>query len=918
MNLVLFPVASTNIFPISNSHSGGQLLTEYNLRSRESVGTDMNVTYAIGPSYTHSLDDFDVTMELDGSGTIISSTSLTISAGRALVNGHYVESLVPVDIDLEECNAYLQDRGMTVLKGKLCIGLRIMYSTSQTMNGAMMIENDSGYYTGVQVVILPKEGNVGERFTLPSDSPTDESKVNAHLKLAEFTFTNGSITNIIRNDDKISVISAERISSVTDFISDIYVKKTGLDPWKIYTFAGNGSDTQYDTWCDSMDSLMIWDNDPQTSKGAPNGVASATFWYNPLEDSVLLQLPHKQPDGGIYGSNNEQWHYDDKLIPLPSANYGLGTGGVVTKSYTDIIRNIDNKIQTFYRLPQGKMRYYYDGILTAKKKSEVFPNFPNVYENSTWIPGDYALISQDATVSDQMRSIIDTDINVDTTTIYGRFPSTMYVVLPPRVTGIAYVGYTANPEEVPPSLVDGTPIGRATHTGSEYDYSNIPYVSELLGLENGNFRGIVNTDYFVVQWDNPSGSLINTNYYFYKVSTNTGIMQFSENPIFVTATIPFAQDNVVGGFLNVPADSIGGGYVYRDEYGHLRLADYQILASGVLAYQLGQDYKISGTMSEIQNVLDQYVNERVAFPNATQMKNYQKYNLENGTNESPNNIHLHIELPEVTADDGQLSIEIRNIDSRFSTPVYIHLTGSGSAYTIVNIVNCEKVRILIDDGEPVVQLYNSCLYYDSAIMDGLTTITGLTLWYEKLSSSDPDIQVNGMTVELVGSPTYNSNDEDYWNISTPNDNHYKYALRGITFGPDGCVNGLSLYVTDDITGNNREGNYIFASNFSLPQGSSLQYPVTKLTKPLKVTGTFVTAYPISNYQPIGYTTKETTFTAYTDPYTGNSANNYVTGTISFFTKIVNVYNVNGDIPATQVIDGWATGQYHVFYGGAVE
>jgi hypothetical protein len=395
-------------------------------------------------------------------------------------------------------------------------------------------------------------------------------------------------------------------------------------------------------------------------------------------------------------------------------------------------------------------------------------------------------------------------------------------------------------------------------------------------------------------------------------------MQFSENPIFITATIPFAQDSVVGGFLNVPADSIGGGYVYRDEYGHLRLADYQILASGVLAYQLGQDYKISGTMSEIQNVLDQYVNERVAFPNSTQMKNYQKYNLENGTNESPNNIHLHIELPEVTADDGQLSVEIRNIDSRFSTPVYIHLTGKGSAYTIVNIVNCEKVRILIDDGEPVVQLYNSCLYYDSAIMDSLTTITGLTLWYEKLSSSDPDIQVNGMTVELVGSPTYNSNDEDYWNVSTPNDNHYKYALRGITFSPDGCVMGLSLYVTDDITGNNREGSYIFASNFSLPQGSSLQYPVTKLTKPLKVTGTFVTAYPISNYQPIGYTTKETTFTAYTDPYTGNSANNYVTGTISFFTKIANVYNVNGDIPATQVIDGWATGQYHVFYGGAVE
>ena len=394
MNLTVFPVSTTNIFPISNSHAGGQLLTEFNLRSRESVGTDPAVTYSIGPSYVHSLDDFDVTLELDGSGVPISTSAIMISPGKAVVNGHYIESLTPITIDIDECNARLVSLGQTALKGKLCVGLRVMYSTEQTMNGAMQVENSIGLYTGIQVVILPKEGS-GEVFTTPSDSPTDESKVNAHIKLAEFSFSNGTVSSIKRNDDKISMFTADRISSINSFISDIYVKKTGLDPWKIYTYAGNGADTQYDTWCDSMDSLMVWDNDPHTVAGAPNGVQSATFWYNPLTDKVVLQLPHKQPDGGIYGTDGNQRHYEDKILNLPSANYGLCTGGVVTKAYTSAVRDIDNKIQTFYRLPQGKMRYYYDGVLTEKAKEK---QFPQIYDNCTWTPGDYILVSQDATV----------------------------------------------------------------------------------------------------------------------------------------------------------------------------------------------------------------------------------------------------------------------------------------------------------------------------------------------------------------------------------------------------------------------------------------------------------------------------------------------------------------------------------------
>ena len=43
MNFKTFAVGTTNVFPASNTTEGGQYLSEWNLRSRESVGTDPDV-----------------------------------------------------------------------------------------------------------------------------------------------------------------------------------------------------------------------------------------------------------------------------------------------------------------------------------------------------------------------------------------------------------------------------------------------------------------------------------------------------------------------------------------------------------------------------------------------------------------------------------------------------------------------------------------------------------------------------------------------------------------------------------------------------------------------------------------------------------------------------------------------------------
>ena len=86
MNFVKFDTSYTTAFPVANSTSGGQLLTESNQLSRETVANHSTIEYPCGPSYTHSLRDFEI------SGYIAppqSQSTLYISGGIAIVHGHF-------------------------------------------------------------------------------------------------------------------------------------------------------------------------------------------------------------------------------------------------------------------------------------------------------------------------------------------------------------------------------------------------------------------------------------------------------------------------------------------------------------------------------------------------------------------------------------------------------------------------------------------------------------------------------------------------------------------------------------------------------------------------------------------------------------------------------------------------------------
>ena len=872
MNFNVFNANSTNLWPVANDTKNGQLMTEWNLKSRETVGTNETIQYMCGPSYVHSERDFEVGVLTDGAGQIASSSTLQIAEGWGIVDGVFIQSLVSVTVDLLEINAQAQLEGLPPLKGRLSVGLRAMYATESTVAGTLRTYDSNEIYEGIQLVILPQD-----EFKLPIDVPTQQDQVTAHLKLADFNFVNGSVSSIVQNyPAKVQNVSAERVGNIEKLLSDIYVTKTGLDPRKLYTFAGKGTDdtTRMDTWCDSTGSLMVWDANPQAVDGATSSYKEATFAAQTDGRTVLI-MPHQNVDGMTNTAGTYQ-HYADKKLELPLANYSQGTPGTVDRNYTNHIKEVQEQINNIYRMPAGKQVGFID-ILNDRSE------LPTL--NNNWKVGDYILVRQDNTMSENYTGT--------------QPPSTMYVVLPGIISAYTYASKVDNSDQVPSDLT-GIEIQRDTWDNTEgdlvVDTADPDNYGQYFDLSAG-FRGQLNVDYFMIHVI--TGEDTYTRYYF-KVSA-TGNREYS-SPVQVTAEFPLAQEEIIGGFYNVPETALDNGYVFRDETGHLILLDYALLRSGVLAYQLGEDFETAQgtTAEEIQANLDEYVNSRVAFPNANQIANA----------DNPNVINITIDLSAEAAEDNP-EINIYNIDSRFNTSVYIHINGSADENTVINISDCQKVRIDSNiGGTPVINLYRSCLYYDANVIDYLSTISNMTLWYERYEDDQPNLLVDSMTVTEVDAPVI-PDDLDYWNPSAPNDNHYMYALHSITFGPDGTIVGAGMFVKNESTSNVQEGKSIITSTFTLPQGAGLQYPKSRLTKQIKITGSFVNAYATTS--PQGYMVMNTSFSALTDATSAYDSNDYTEGVISFLTDAELIQSVTG-LPLGTQLDCWQTGSFHCFKG----
>lgn len=867
MNFIRFATGTTNIFPIANSKTGGQLVTEFNIRSKDSVqvgpiSSDDKIHYMVGQSFVNNEDDFSIS---------VSGTALIVHSGRAIINGHFFESLVDVSVDIAEANMKLRKNSQTPLLGHLAVGLRAMYSTETTIAGSLKVENELEYFEGVQVVILPSS-----ELKLPADCPQDQSLVTAHIKLGEFEYRNGSALSPTQNyPAKCQYLNVERIANVESLMSDNYISTKGLNPGYLYVFSGKGSNDNKPTWCNAVDSLIVWDKTSKPVTDKPS-IDRAQF-SEALDGNVHLYLPHKQVDGWV-DSSGRQKYYTPGDIQFPSASYEKNSAGAVTSEYTKTIKKKIESIQT--KMMQGKQRAYIASI-ADESRSELPPI------GSDWTPGDYVLVGTDNSVSESATSNMI------------QSPSTMYIYIGRRVTAVKYAS----------SQPGGTRldfIEVETKSASDIPNTTDPttYNAEL-GISETVYRGEKDSDYiqldYVVVDDN--GKEKSRKSYFYAVSELGTEKEYSIPPVFLTGEIPLATEDTIGGFLNASESYLDGGYVYRDENGHLRLLDYSLLRSGALAYQLGEDVDIGSglTHESIQTNLDEYVNDRVAFPTAAQKASAAHEDM----------IDVSFEL---SIEDEDNEITIQNIDSRFGCGVYLHISGECNKNTVINIVNCERIRLDLNvSGEgPTLNLSNTCLFYDSDILNEVNYVERLSLWYTKMDSDDPNIAVNGMTVSYLDEIT-DVQEIDYWNEDVDNDIHYMYAVDSITFNQDGYIIGCGLLIKNKTTENVSTGRFVIVSEFELPQKFGFNYPEKRLVQQIKITGQFITAYPCD--EPEGYKINDTKFTALSQYYNSTTAE-VIPGTVSFLSDVEDVPRIVGVTVGTE-IDTWATETFHPFEGRVI-
>ena len=577
---------------------------------------------------------------------------------------------------------------------------------------------------------------------------------------------------------------------------------------------------------------------------------------------------------------------------MPNADYSSNAPGIVNSAYTKQIKNLADKVQEFRTSLTGKQIFY----LEEKDDDTVLPSI-----NPAWNIGDYILVGKD-----NSQDVANDGV---------RAPATMYVILPGLVKAILYKESVVNDDTVPADL-KGVELGLLEWSSAKRqsppatdDPANYP----TFFTEDDEIRGVPGEDYFRVRYVDTSEEDVTTVTNYYYVVSESGKREWSDY-IWITGEIPLASETAIGGFLNVSEDLTDYGYVIRDSAGRLRLIDYGLLRSGTLAYQLAEDLTLPSGVSteEIQTYLAEYVNQRVAFPNQNQ--------LDSG---SPNVINIYMSL--VEEDEGEeATINIADIDSRFNTAVCLHISGSATKTTTINIYDCQKIRIdPVIEGSPIINVYRSCLYYDpqvinyirtcergNTIEDTFTGLENISLWYQQYDDDDPNLIVDHMTVSELDAPVI-PEETDYWaeHGTALNDNYYLSALKSITFSPNGDIVGCGLLVANNSTDNVDPGDKIVVGEFKLPQGSGLIYPQSALVHPLKVTGTFTSAYYSDN---VWYVT-DTSFSALTnvnDPYDSSII---ATGNIAYHSKTT---LVSSDISQTS-IPVWESDAYHIFYGGCI-
>lgn len=337
------------------------------------------------------------------------------------------------------------------------------------------------------------------------------------------------------------------------------------------------------------------------------------------------------------------------------------------------------------------------------------------------------------------------------------------------------------------------------------------------------------------------------------------------NALWLTPRLPLAKDDSRGAVYSIPLDGdnandfLDKGYCYIDEFGYIRLMDYDDLYAGGAWKFLKDDYEtLAGqNLNELRLELEVMVHKRASI----------KDNV------------VKVWLPDrddsggVARSDEVLNIVMGSVYQGSTTFIF-----EGSADAIpVQFTDCDRIRIIDNTaGELEIAIRNSELYYDASIIQQALTvgtrsgIFGIRFWYKEFFAATARVReypevfrheerdptgrliVNGSEYTTADQMTVHFHGNSNWfSLATfsPGEAGVNVQARicDLQFSPSGIITAIGLQMRNATTQFNMNilepaKGMTFMMPVAISFGSVNQIPQAALKDSISLQGKITTMY----------------------------------------------------------------------------
>jgi hypothetical protein len=775
-----------------------------------------------------------------------------------------------------------------------------------SIDGTTKMFGQGAMFGGVAIVI----DRIGELKT-PADCPrtTDRDMVNCHLKLGSFMWqreifngvvgggiVDGSVINYTTT--KLQFLGAERILERQDGSSHTpLVSKNEIDPSKLYVYStrppeDNEDDGEYnhDMWTDvTFDTLNLLQARIEYDENADRVVFTAPYKRNPyqqdnhpIDREFRFTFPNANPafknNAGMMGR-----YYKSKVDELIRLNDVLGLGthahgrlkrvmdSLISYNSLPTLSNEFNSSDIVYILQDFLANDRTQGRPATPIEATSIESVPSTMRVVTTTPtevGDISLRSVGDTFAAHNPMIADFTIYVDsmpsTTNTEGfleqeRENQSRFTFRPDRFTWNVWSGTTGQPEStdyptglntagwnaIRQRLFDG----RALDGVAASSIQNAPTGYVRITISHPNIPNNPPTI------SNPIRILQGT--------TVLNTTKSWSNAIWLTPALPLATESMRGAVYSIPLEGDNAanfrdkGYCYVDEFGYIRLMDYEDLWAGGAWKFLQSDYETMAgqDLNSLRTELEFKVNKRASIGD---------YVVK---------IHLPDRDNSVARIDEVVDIIMGSVYQGSTTFIF-----EGSTQAIpVQFSNCDRIRIVDNtEGELEVTLRNTELWYDASIIQKALTvgtrsgIFGIRFWYKEFFANSARVReypevfrqeerdptgrliVNGSEFTTSDATTIHFHGNSNWfSLATFSPGEAGVSIQAricdVQFSPSGIITAIGLQMRNATTQFNRnvleptEG-MTFMLPMAVSAGSIGQIPEASLKDSLHLQGRITTMY----------------------------------------------------------------------------